>query len=49
VKKELADEEEKRLAAGGISPHNTSAASFVALGLEIEDAQYVFHRSLVGV
>ena len=39
VKKQLADEEEKRLKAGGVSLHNTSAASFVSLGLEIEETQ----------
>ena len=44
VKKELAEEEERRLAAGGISPHNTSAASFLALGLEIEETQCILHR-----
>ena len=47
VKKELAEEEERCLAAGGISPHNTSAASFLVLGLEIEDTQCVLHRSSV--
>ena len=45
VKKELAEEEEKRLASGGVSLHNTSAASFIVLGLEIEDTQCVFHSS----
>ena len=49
VKKELAEEEERRLAAGGISPHNTSAASFLALGLEIEETQCVLHRSSIGI
>jgi len=44
VKKELAEEEEKRLVAGGVSLHNTSAASFIVLGLEIEDTQYVIHK-----
>ena len=47
VKKELAEEEEKRLASGGVSLHNTSAASFIVLGLEIEDTQCIFHRFLI--
>jgi len=47
VKKELAKEEERCLVAGGISPHNTSATSFLVLGLEIEDAQYVHHSSSI--
>jgi hypothetical protein len=34
-------------AAEGISPHNTSAASFLALGLEIEDTQYVHCSSSI--
>ncbi|KDR65962.1 hypothetical protein GALMADRAFT_81295 [Galerina marginata CBS 339.88] len=44
VKKELAEEEEKCLAAGGISLHNTSAASFLGLGLEIEETQRRIQR-----
>ncbi|PPQ76859.1 hypothetical protein CVT26_001497 [Gymnopilus dilepis] len=44
VKKELAAEEEKRLKAGGISLNNTSAASFVGLGLEIEEFQRRLQR-----
>ena len=44
VRKELAEEEERHLAAGGISPHNTSAASFLALRLEIEETQCIPHR-----
>ena len=47
VKKELAEEEQTRLAAGGISLHNTSAASFIVLGLEMEDTQCVFHSFLI--
>ena len=39
VRKELAAEEEKRLKDGGISLNSTSAASFVGLGLEIEESQ----------
>ncbi|KDR74714.1 hypothetical protein GALMADRAFT_70522 [Galerina marginata CBS 339.88] len=45
VKKELAEEEEKRLAAGGISLHNTSAASFLGLGLEIEETHLTEQRN----
>jgi hypothetical protein len=39
AKKELAEEEEKLLAAGGSSLHATSPASFIVMGLEIEEAQ----------
>ena len=39
ARKELAEEEERRLAAGGISLHVTSASSFIIMGLEIEEAQ----------
>jgi hypothetical protein len=45
AKKELALEEEQRLAAGGIALHTTSAAAFVIMGLEIEDTQYAFQSS----
>ena len=41
VKKELAEEEEEQLANGGSSLHATSAAEFVAMGLDLEHAQYV--------
>jgi len=41
AKKELAEEEEERLANGGSSLHATSAAEFVAMGLDLEHAQYV--------
>ncbi|PPQ76700.1 hypothetical protein CVT26_004470 [Gymnopilus dilepis] len=44
VKKELAEEEERRLKRGGISLHKTSAPSFVALGLEIEETQRRIQR-----
>ncbi|PPQ77497.1 hypothetical protein CVT26_006143 [Gymnopilus dilepis] len=44
VKKQLAEEEEKRLKAGGISLNNTSAASFVTLGLDIEETQRRLQR-----
>lgn len=42
VRKELAREEEERLAGGGIALHGTSASAFVVHALELEDAQYVF-------
>jgi len=35
----LAEDEEKRLAAGGVSLHATSASSFIVMGLEIEEMQ----------
>jgi len=41
VRKELAKEEEERLANGGVSLHATSASAFVVLALELEEAQYV--------
>jgi hypothetical protein len=49
ARKELAEEEERRLAAGGSTLHATSASSFVIMGLEIEETQYVmplFHLTL---
>ena len=39
VKKQLAAEEEKRLKDGGIALNKTSASSFIALGLEVEEFQ----------
>jgi len=39
VRKELAKEEEGRLGNGGIALHEVSASAFIALGLELEDAQ----------
>ena len=39
VRKELALEEEVRLAGGGVSLHATSASEFVYLALELEDLQ----------
>jgi hypothetical protein len=39
AKKELAEEEARRLAAGGVSLHATSASSFIVMGLEIEETQ----------
>ncbi|KAF8958645.1 hypothetical protein BDZ97DRAFT_1906427 [Flammula alnicola] len=43
-KKQLAEEEERRLADGGISLHATSAASFVQMGLDLEDTQRRLQR-----
>ncbi|KAF9522288.1 hypothetical protein CPB83DRAFT_777307, partial [Crepidotus variabilis] len=39
AKKELAAEEERRLADGGDSLHATSASTFIIMGLDIEDSQ----------
>lgn len=39
VQKELADEEETRLASGGAALHETSPSSFISMGLELEEAQ----------
>lgn len=39
AQKELADEEETRLASGGVALHETSPSSFIAMGLELEEAQ----------
>ncbi|KAJ3500320.1 hypothetical protein NLJ89_g9853 [Agrocybe chaxingu] len=39
AKKELAAEEEKHLAAGGVSIHATSPPAFVAMTLELQDTQ----------
>ncbi|KAJ3487311.1 hypothetical protein NLJ89_g11723 [Agrocybe chaxingu] len=44
VRKELAEEEQRRLADGGTSLHTTSAASFISIGLEIEDTQRRIRR-----
>jgi len=41
VKKTLADNEAARLAAGGLILYATSASSFLIVGLELEDVQYV--------
>ncbi|PPQ82484.1 hypothetical protein CVT26_012847 [Gymnopilus dilepis] len=49
VRKELAEEEERRLKGGGISLNNMSAASFIGLGLEIEDFQRRLQRLAKGV
>ena len=42
VRKEFAEEDEIRLSAGEESLHDTSASSFVFMGLELEDFQCVF-------
>ncbi|KAF8895002.1 hypothetical protein CPB84DRAFT_1848339 [Gymnopilus junonius] len=39
IKKELAEEEERRIAEGGVSLHETSAAGFIQMGLDLEEAQ----------
>ncbi|PPR04026.1 hypothetical protein CVT26_001447 [Gymnopilus dilepis] len=39
VRKELADEEERRIKEGGVSLHETAPAVFVQMGLELEEAQ----------
>ncbi|KDR84217.1 hypothetical protein GALMADRAFT_54716 [Galerina marginata CBS 339.88] len=44
VKKELAEEEERRLAQGGVSLHATSAWSFFQMGLDLEDTQHRLKR-----
>ncbi|KAF8202527.1 hypothetical protein BJ912DRAFT_842756 [Pholiota molesta] len=41
VKKELANKEESRLAAGGVSFHEISASAFIVMGLDLEHMQYV--------
>ncbi|KDR69912.1 hypothetical protein GALMADRAFT_47993, partial [Galerina marginata CBS 339.88] len=44
VKKDLVDEEEARLAGGGIAHHATSASAFVELGLYLEEVQVRIRR-----
>ncbi|KAF8907258.1 hypothetical protein CPB84DRAFT_1744643 [Gymnopilus junonius] len=39
IKKELAEEEECRIAEGGVSLHETLAAGFIQMGLDLEEAQ----------
>ena len=41
VRKEFAEDEELRIAAGEESVHATSPSMFVFLGLELEELQYV--------
>ncbi|KDR65106.1 hypothetical protein GALMADRAFT_82273, partial [Galerina marginata CBS 339.88] len=40
VKKDLAEEESHRLAAGGVALHATGPSAFIVMGLDIEDTQY---------
>lgn len=47
VLKELAEEEEGRLANGGVAVHETGPSAFLALGLELEESQRQL-RELVG-
>lgn len=42
VRKELMGDEEERLKKGGRSLHQTSATSFLIMGLELADAQYIY-------
>lgn len=46
VKKALAEEDSVFLKSGGTFPHKTTAAQFVSIGLELEEAQYVFFSFL---
>jgi hypothetical protein len=46
VRKEFAEEDEARLSEGEGSLHDTSASSFIFLGIEIEDFQCVFNPLL---
>ena len=39
VRKELAEEEGRRIKEGGVALHETPAAVFVQMGLELEEAQ----------
>ena len=39
ARKELALDEERRLALGGVAYHSTTAATFVTMALEIEESQ----------
>lgn len=40
VHKELAEEEEQKQLTGQVAVHETSPASFLMMGLEIEETQY---------
>ena len=42
VQQELALEEQQRIGGGGLVLHTTSPAKFLALGLELEEAQCVY-------
>lgn len=39
VRKELAEEEGRRLAAGGVTHHATNASMFITLALDLEETQ----------
>lgn len=39
AKKELAEEETRRVKAGGTVLHETSAHGFIVIGLELEESQ----------
>lgn len=41
VKKALAEEDSDFLKAGGTFPHKTTAAQFISIGLELEEAQCI--------
>lgn len=41
VKKALAEEDSVFLKSGGSFPHKTTAAQFVSIALDLEEAQYV--------
>jgi hypothetical protein len=49
VQKDLAEEEESRIASGGVVLHETSPSAFLVLGLELEDAQYALILSLYSI
>jgi len=42
VRKEFAEEDERRLSDGEVSQHATSASAFVLLGIELKDLQCIF-------
>lgn len=39
AQKDLAEEEDARLAAGGVALHGTSPAAFLVFAMELEDSQ----------
>ena len=45
----MAEEEEARLASGGVAHHATSASGFVELGLYLEEAQCVFSPIIINL
>ncbi|PPQ88948.1 hypothetical protein CVT25_004299 [Psilocybe cyanescens] len=48
VHKELAEREAEYIAQGNTFPHTTTASKFIALGLELEEAQCRIHRLAKG-